>query len=256
MFLLVLGRRKVVKYKNNMVKNKKGKFFVLEGMDGSGKATQTKLLVEVLKNKGFKVEKIDFPQYTKASAGMIENYLKGMYGTSEEVGPYRGSIFYACDRYDMSFKVKAWLNEGKIIIADRYTASNIGHQGGKIIKNKKAWDKYIDWLYDLEYSIFSIPKPDYTLILKISPELSMKMSNKITDVEKQKKRASYIGDSKKQDIHEADKKHLANALKSYMAISKKYPKEYKIIECEEKGTFLPIEVIHKKVLTLVEQKLT
>ena len=233
----------------------KGKFFVLEGMDGSGKATQTKLLVDVLKNKGFKVEKIDFPQYSKKSAGLVENYLGGIYGTSEEVGPYRGSIFYACDRYDLSFRIKEWLKEGKIIIADRYTASNIGHQGGKLIKNKKAWNKYITWLHHLEYALFEIPKPDYTLILKISPELSMKMSNKITDKEKQQKRNAYLGDHKKQDIHEADKMHLVNTLKSYIAISKKYPKEYKIIECEENGNFLPLEVIHNKILKLVEQKL-
>ncbi len=233
----------------------KGKFFVLEGMDGSGKATQTKLLVEALKNKGFEVVKIDFPQYTKASAGLIENYLKGMYGSSKDVGPYRASIFYACDRYDLSFQIRQWLLEGKMVIADRYIASNVGHQGGKIITNKKAWNTYIDWLHDLEYHIFKIPKPDYTLILKISPELSMQSSNKITDKEKIKKRESYLGDSKKQDIHEADKKHLANTLKSYLAISKKYPKEYKIIECEEKGNFLPLEVIHQKIIKLIEEKI-
>ena len=116
----------------------KGRFFVLEGMDGSGKATQTKLLAEVLKNKGYQVEKIDFPQYSKASAGLIENYLKGMYGSAKDVGPYRASIFYACDRYDMSFQIKKWLQEGKIIIADRYIASNIGHQGGKLIQNRRS----------------------------------------------------------------------------------------------------------------------
>ncbi len=234
---------------------KKGHFFVLEGMDGSGKATQTKLLVEALRVQGHQVEKIDFPQYTKVSAGLIENYLKGVYGGSEEVGPYRASIFYACDRYDMSFQIKKWLDEGKIIIADRYIASNIGHQGGKLIKNKKEWDKYITWLHHLEYQIFQIPKPDYTLILKISPELSIQSSNKITDKDKIKTRVSYLGDSKKQDIHEADTLHLANTLKSYIAISKKYPREYKMIECEQKGQFLPLEIIHKKILTLVEKKL-
>lgn len=228
---------------------------MLEGMDGSGKATQTKLLTSALQKKGFEVVKIDFPQYTKASAGMIENYLKGMYGSAKEVGPYRGSIFYACDRYDLSFQIRQWLKEGKIVIADRYIASNIGHQGGKLIQNKKAWTKYIDWLHHLEFKIFEIPKPDYTLILKISPELSMAHSNTVTDTDKKQRRTSYLGDSKKQDIHESDKKHLANSLKSYIAISKKYPKEYKIIECEEGGAFLPLETIHKKIIKLVEQKI-
>jgi dTMP kinase len=231
--------------------NYPGKFIVIEGIDGAGKNTQTKLLVEALHQKGFAVEKVDFPQYTKASAGMIENYLKGSYGSSEEVGPYRASIFYACDRYDMSFKIKQWLQEGKIVISDRYVASNIGHQGGKLINNRESWDNYIDWLYDLEYNIFQILKPDATLILKISPELSMKMSNQITDIEKKNKRDAYLGDSKKQDIHEADKNHLKNTLESYLTILKKHPEEYHIIECEEKGKFLPKEVIGEKILEII-----
>jgi len=230
-----------------------GKFFVFEGLDGSGKATQAKLLVESLIKEGHQVEKIDFPQYGKKSAGMVENYLTGMYGTSEEVGPYVASIFYASDRYDMGFKIRKWLEEGKIVISDRYVISNVGHQGGKLIENLNEWDRYINWLYDLEYSIFKIPRPDYTFILKTSPELSMKMSNKITDKEKQQKRASYLGDDKKQDIHEADRNHLKNTLASYMKISEKYPEEFKIIECTDGEDMLPIEVIAGKILELVNE---
>ena len=235
---------------------KKGKFFVLEGMDGSGKATQTKLLTEVLKNKGYDVVKIDFPQYGKGSAALLEAYLRGDYGASEAVGPYRASIFYACDRYDLSFQIKNWINDGKIVIADRYIASNIGHQGGKIISDKAEWEKYIEWLHNLEYNIFQIPKPDFTLILKISPELSMQHSNKIKDAEKKQKRILYLGDDTKQDIHEADKNHLANTLKSYLAISEKYPDQYKIVDCQEGNDFLPIEVINQRIIKLVESKIS
>ncbi len=228
---------------------------MLEGVDGSGKATQTKLLVAALEKKGHQVEKVDFPQYGRGSAALLEMYLNGGYGTAEEVGPYRGSIFYACDRYDASFKIRQWIAEGKIVVADRYLPSNVGHQGGKLIGNKKAWNEYIDWLYHLEYEIFKIPRPDATVILKISPELSVQMSSHIKDAGKRRKRALYLGDSKSQDIHEADKKHLADALASYVAISKKYPKEYTLIECEEKGKFLSLSEIHKKVLTLIEKKI-
>ena len=233
----------------------KGKFFVLEGVDGSGKATQTKLLVKALIEAGYKVETVDFPQYGKGSAALLELYLNGGYGTAEEIGPYRASIFYACDRYDASFKIRQWIAEGNIVVADRYVASNIGHQGGKIIKDKRKWDHYVTWLHELEYNIFKIPKPDYTFILKISPELSMKMSSNIKDGTKKKKRALYLGSSKAKDIHEAAAGHLADALASYAAISKKFPKEYKIIECEEKKKFLPVKTIHQKVLTLVQKKL-
>ncbi len=246
------SKKELVAKINNMPK---GKFFVLEGMDGSGKATQSKRLLNELQKKGHRVEWVDFPQYGKGSAALLEMYLNGGYGTAEEIGPYRASIFYACDRYDASFKIRQWIAEGKVVISDRYVASNIGHQGGKIVKDKKAWNMYINWLHNLEYDIFKIPKPDYTFILKISPELSMKMSNNIKNIEKKQKRILYLGDSKAKDIHEADKNHLENTLKSYVEISKKYPKEYKIVECEEKNNFLPIEVIHQKILKLVEEKI-
>ena len=156
---------------------KKGKFFVFEGIDGCGKATQTKLLADYCMKNRYKVEKIDFPQHGERSSAMVDDYLTGKYGNAEEVGPYVASIFYAIDRYDASFKIKKWLSEGKIVVADRYLVSNIGHQGGKL-KNKKDWKKYVSWLYDLKYGIFGIPKPDYTFILKTSPEFSLKMSHR------------------------------------------------------------------------------
>ncbi|MCX6765054.1 MAG: deoxynucleoside kinase, partial [Candidatus Nealsonbacteria bacterium] len=151
-----------------------GKFIVIEGIDGSGKATQANLLAEEFKRQGYVVEKIDFPQYGKKSAGSVEEYLNGKYGPSEEVGPYRASVFYACDRYDLGFTIKKWLSEGKIVISDRYVSSNVGHQGGKI-KDEKEWEKFVDWLYNLEYGIFQIPKPDVVFLLKTSADYSIKM---------------------------------------------------------------------------------
>ncbi len=139
--------------------SKKGKFFVFEGIDGCGKSTQTKLLAEFFSKNGYKVKKIDFPQHGEKSSGLVDEYLTGKYGESKDVGPYIASIFYACDRYDASFKIKKWLEEGKVVISDRYLVSNIGHQGGKLMKDKKEWKKYVNWLYNLEYGLFKIPKP-------------------------------------------------------------------------------------------------
>ncbi|MBU4493296.1 MAG: thymidylate kinase, partial [Nanoarchaeota archaeon] len=107
----------------------KGKFIVIAGTDGSGKATQIKILVKRLKDKGYEVEIADFPQYGKKSAALVEEYLNGKFGLAEEVGPYRASIFYACDRYAASFKIKEWLDEGKIVVSNRYVSANVGHQG-------------------------------------------------------------------------------------------------------------------------------
>ena len=234
---------------------KKGKFFVFEGIDGCGKSTQTKLLADFFTKKGYKVEKIDFPQHGERSSAMVDDYLTGKYGSAEEVGPYVASIFYATDRYDASFKIKKWLAEGKIIVSDRYLVSNLGHQGGKLIKSKAEWRKYVKWLYNLEYGIFGIPKPDYTFILKTSPEFSLKMANVITDKKKQARRKSYLGNSGKQDIHEKDKSHLANALNSYLLAAKEFPRDFKVIECLDNGNMLSPETINQKVIKAVKSKI-
>ena len=94
-----------------------GKLIVLEGLDSSGKETQTELLIRALKQKNIQVEKVDFPQYGSWSAAFVERYLNGEFGTPEEVGPYRASLFYALDRYAKLPQLKTWLNEKKIIIA-------------------------------------------------------------------------------------------------------------------------------------------
>jgi len=231
----------------------KGKFFVFEGIDGCGKATQTKLLAEYFRQKGFEVEKIDFPQHGQRSSAMVDDYLTGKYGTSEDVGPEIASIFYATDRYDASLKIKKWLDEGKIVISDRYLVSNIGHQGGKI-KDKSDWKKYVNWLYNLEYGIFKIPKPDYTFILKTSAEFSLKLSNNITDYDKQQTRINYLGDTTKQDIHEKNKSHLENALNSYLMAVAEFPEDFEVIECLENGEMLPATVINEKIINIIEGK--
>jgi len=213
--------------------NKK-KFIVLEGIDGSGKATQTKLLIKYFKNKGLRVKKIDFPQHGKKSAAMVDEYLKGKYG---KIDAYKASVFYAIDRYDASFRIRSWLKQGNIVVADRYISSNAGHQGGKL--NKIERKKYFNWLYDLEYNIFEIPKPDLTIVLKSSPELSFKMSVQA------KGRKKYLG--KKKDLHEKDIIHLKNALQAYLDLAKSNPKEFKVIECVENNQMISPEKIHEKI---------
>lgn len=219
----------------------KGKFIVIDGTDGSGKATQTALLVKKLKKQGYTVKIADFPQYGEKSAGLVEEYLNGKYGSSEEVGPYRGSIFYACDRYAASFKIKKWLNKGIIVISNRYVTANMGHQGGKI-KNKMDRRKYFKWLYELEYKIFNIPKPDINLILHVDAAVAQKL------VDSKNKRA-YIKNGNR-DIHENDLSHLKNAEKVYLEISKIF-KDIQIIECTEKGNIMTRE----KILDMIWNKI-
>ncbi|MCX6790881.1 MAG: deoxynucleoside kinase [Candidatus Gribaldobacteria bacterium] len=233
------------------VKKQTGKFIVFEGIDGSGKSTQTKLLAQYLKEKNYAVVKIDFPQHGQKSSGLVDEYLTGKYGSPEEVGPYRASIFYACDRYDASFQIKKWLQEGKIVIADRYLASNIGHQGGKI-KNKAQWLKYVKWLYNLEYNLFGIPKPDITIILKSNPDYSLKLSCQIIDQEKLAKRKAYLSGDKK-DIHETNENHLAAALNSYLRAAQEFPKDFKVVDCLQKEQLLSPLKINQKIIKVVNK---
>lgn len=216
-----------------MKQRKRGKFIVIDGTDGSGKATQTELLIKRLKKAGYKVEMADFPQYGQKSAALVEEYLNGKYGSAEEVGPYRGSIFYACDRYAASFRIRKWLEQGKIIVANRYVTANMGHQGGKI-KDSKKRKKYFKWLYDLEYNVFSIPKPDINLILHVDAFIAQKLVG-------HKEKRNYIKKGKR-DIHEKDLKHLRDAEKVYLEIAKSFPK-FKLIECTEGGSIMSIEKI-------------
>jgi len=211
-----------------------GLFIMIEGTDGSGKSLQTELLLNHLRETGKEVEQISFPQYGEKSAGLVEAYLNGEFGTATEVGPYRASILYAVDRFAAANKIRKWLSEDKIVIANRYVASNMGHQGGKI-KDETERKKYFDWNYNLEYNILGIPRPTVNLILHVTPEISQQL------VDKKGEREYLHG--KKRDIHEDDLNHLKDAEKAYLNIAELYS-EFKLIECVKDEQILPPEQIH------------
>lgn len=212
----------------------KGKFIVIDGTDGSGKATQTNLLVEKLKKQGYDVEVADFPQWGKPSASLVGEYLNGKFGAAKDVGPYRASIFYACDRYAASFKIKEWLEQGKIVISNRYVSANMGHQSGKI-KDLEEREKYLKWLENLEYNLFGIPRPDKNILLYMPPEIGQKLVDK-------KGHRDYVG-GKKRDIHEADLEHLKDAADAYLYCAKKY--NWLVIDCAPNNQLKTIEEIHE-----------
>ena len=218
---------------------KHGKLIVLEGTDGSGKGTQVKLLMERLLKEGHRAATTSFPQYGKKSSGPIEEYLNGKYGKPDEVNPYAASLFYAVDRFDLSKEIQKQLDEGHIVILDRYVDSNAGHQGGKI-KDPPEREKFIKWLYDTEYGIFGIPRPNLTVILHMPAEIGQRLVL-------QKQERLYLGGGKKQDAHEADLEHLKNAEAAYLWLAGKYPEDHVVIECVENGSIFTPEVIHEKV---------
>ncbi len=220
----------------------KGKLIVIDGTDGSGKATQTKLIVEKLKKEGHQIEIIEFPQYGQKSAALVEEYLNGKFGSAKEVGPYRASVFYACDRYAAAPKIRKWLDEGKIVISNRYVSSNMGHQAGKI-KDKEGRDRFLEWIEELEFDIFKIPKPDINILLYMPPEIGQELVDK-------KGYRDYVGGNKR-DIHEADLDHLKDAAEAYKYVADKY--NWIVIDCAPNNQLKKIEEIHELLWSKIKE---
>lgn len=225
------------------MKIREGKFIVIEGPDGSGKTEQCNLLVERLKSEGYPIVTFDFPQYGKESSFFVRQYLNGAYGGWRDVGPYKASIFYAVDRFDISPMIRTARNSGNTIVSNRYVASNLGHQGAKL--EGSAREEFFRWNSELEFSIFGIPRPDMNIILHMPVEIAFHL------IEKKGTREYLNG--KKKDVHEGDIEHLRAAEQSYLHIVKMWPEEYTLIECAENGKPLSIPEVHEKVWSAVKK---
>jgi len=218
----------------------KGKFIVIEGTDGSGKGTQVKLLADKLSETQTRFEITDFPQYGNPSAFFVEKYLRGEYGTIEEVGPYKASFFYALDRFDKSAEMKKWLNEGINIVSNRYVTSSMGHQTAKLDSIEEQ-DAFLNWLDNMEYEELGIPRPDLVVFLYVPPDVGQKLVA-------QKAEREYT-QGKSHDIHEADLNHLTKASEAYKYIAKKFG--WLQIDCVRDGELMSPEEIHKLVFEAV-----
>jgi dTMP kinase len=227
----------------------KGKFFVIDGVDGSGKGTQTRLVIQRLKNDGFNVMEADFPQYGQKSAALVEEYLNGKFGGFDEVNAYQASIFYACDRFAASKNMKAHLEKGGIIISNRYVTSNKIHQSSKI-SDEIELNKFLSWLDDLEYGIFKIPKPNKVIFLNMPYEIGQKLVEK-----KEKEERSYIEGGKNRDIHEDSLDHLKLAYDRACFLVEKYDNWIEII-CARGDEIRTIEDINDEVYNLIKKELS
>ena len=223
-----------------------GKFLVVDGVDGSGKATQTKRLVARLRRNGHRVKTIDFPQYYSNFFGkLIGEYLSGKFGKSSDISPYLISVVYAADRWESSKKIKEWLHDGNIVIADRYASSNQIHQGGKI-KDIKKRTEFLNWLDEMEYKVFDIPRPDAIIYLDVPIVYSMKMASEKSAHSKK----TYLNGKK--DIYENDKLHMQNARSSAMDIVSKSNNWVRINCTDDKG-MLSIPAIHNMIWKIVNK---
>lgn len=215
-----------------------GKLIVIEGLDSSGKQTQTELLVNALQVKNIDVKKVSFPCYDEPSSALVKMYLAGEFGQdAESVNPYAASSFYAVDRF-ASFK-KDWekfYNNGGVVVADRYTTSNMIHQAGKI-KNIDERDAYLKWLYEYEFSYLQLPKPDAVLFLEMEPDVSERLM---------KERANKITGNMEKDIHEKDKNHLLNSYQSAIYVAEKFG--WQRVKCVQDNSLRSIQDIHSEIL--------
>lgn len=214
------------------------KLIVIEGLDGSGKNTQTQLLHNAIKDSVI----IDYPNYNNRSCELVKMYLNGEIDEDPfNVNPYLASTFYACDR---AITLNDWIdkyNNGNTIIANRYIGSNIIHQMVKLPKNE--WNDFIDWCIDLECNKFKLPYPTKVFFLKVSPKISEILLRKRYTV-------NGVYDESKKDIHEKNIQYLEKCTESAMYAA--YKMHWEVIECSNGlFTIYTPEEIHNMIMRLL-----
>ncbi len=214
-----------------------GKLVVIEGSDGSGKATQTRKLYGRLLDLEVKVRRVSFPNYESESSALIKMYLRGEFGGSAEaVNPYAAATFYAVDRFADFCQWKDFYENGGLILSDRYVGSNMVYQASKFTEDKDR-EEFLAWLDDLEYKRFGLPRPDLTIFLDMPPEVS----------------AILRRERGREDIHEDDAAFMQKVYEVYRSIAEKY--NWKTIDCSIGNFARTTTDIHEKILPLVEELL-
>lgn len=217
-----------------------GKFFAIEGGDGSGKGTQTALLVEALKSEGVTVHQLSFPRYGTPSAIIVEQYLRGEFGEASDVAPELASAAYALDRVAAKPELEAWLKDkNSVTLADRYVLSNMAHQGTKIADKAKRFEFY-KTIMELEFGSLQLPRPDTNVILLVPTDIAQQNVDK-------KAARSYT--TAKRDIHEKDSDHLTLANRNYREIAELFPEFATAIEAYDPsaGRMRPIPDIQADI---------
>ena len=222
-----------------------GKLFVIDGTDGSGKQTQFDLLKKHLTEDGIEYKTVSFPNYDSPSSSLVKMYLSGEFGeNAKDVSPYIASTFYAADRY-ATFKkeLQEYYDNGGIILADRYTTANMVHQAGKITDEAER-EKYLNWLFDLEFNIYGLPVPTEVFFLNMPPkkveELIKNRENKFTH-------------NDKKDIHERDSKHLEDSYNAACSLVGKY--QWNEVKCVKDIEIRTREDIHNEIYNIVYKEI-
>ncbi len=189
-----------------------GKLIAVEGIDGSGKRTQVELLTLSLKARGHSVYSTGFPQYDSWFGKMVGQFLNGDLGPLESVDPHFTSLLYAGDRFEAKPRLEAALNNGQIVLVDRYIGSNLAHQTARVPPAKRS--EFLGWIKHLEYGIYGLPREDLILYLRVPPQEAQRL------VERKSAR-SYT--SARKDLLEASLRHLEDAAERYDSLSRSVP---------------------------------
>ena len=211
-----------------------GKLIVIEGLDGSGKATQAGLLCQALRSSGKQVEGVSFPDYDSDSSALVKMYLNGEFGGAPgDVNAYAASSFYAVDRF-ASFR-KNWgrrYAEGYVIIADRYTTSNMIHQCSKLPRSE--WDSFNSWLTEYEYHLLGIPAPAAVIYLRCDVDIGQALMT-----------SRYDGVQERKDIHERDIAYLRRCQEAADYCAAAYG--WVTVNCQRGGELRSVREIHEEV---------
>lgn len=225
----------------------KGKFIVIDGLDGSGKKTQLDLLVQTLRKQKISVVTVDFPQYYKTFFGRtVARYLKGEFGDLSTTNPYLTALTFAGDRWQAKPQIIKTLKLGKLLLANRYTSASLAFMAGKFA-NKSEQDQVINWILELEYQIYGCPKEDLLIYLDVPPKIGQKL---VLNKGKRK----YMGNHHKQDIHESNLAYLERVEGIYLRLIKKFPHWQRLDCLDQYNQLKPIETIHQEILSLLAQK--
>jgi dTMP kinase len=223
------------------------KFLVIEGVDGSGKSTQIKLIMKYLENKGIQYKYIHFPRTDAPFYGeLIARFLRGEFGAINNVDPYLIALLYAGDRKDAAPTIKEWLTKGYLVLLDRYVYSNIAFQCAKI-KNKEEQERLSNWIFELEYVYNGIPKPDLNLLLDVPFSFT-----------KSKLKENRLGNERDylqgaRDIHEDDLVFQKHVRDMYVWQANSH-KDFKIINCvDENDRILEPEIIFSRILNEISK---
>lgn len=221
----------------------RGKLIVLEGIDGSGKHTQLEMLARAMRERGVAHTAIDFPRYDGFFGRMVAQYLNGEFGTLAQVDAHFSALLFAGDRLENKKQLENFIADGRLVLADRYIASNLAHQGARAAARKSG--EFVRWLERLEYEVYGLPREDLVIYLRLPAARAQKLVSR-------KNRRSYT--RRRRDLQEANLKHLQGATRIFERLA--HQGNWATVECMEarRNELRLPEEIHRDIMAVLQAR--